>query len=224
MIKINLLESITDRPTGAAMVEARVASPRIQTLLLALTVLGLLVLGVGYDFVSSKSNHETARLELEKQKAINLQMLAVNKEQSELEKKAQEIQSRIDAIKKLRESQQGPSAVLREIKTRFDGVPGLYLRSVEQKDGELTIKGISPNESSVTRFGQSLEFSSGMFTNLNIETQRETVQAVTAPGVAADTTVALPEVIAFTVKCSYGAKSQAQNAAPSASNQVALKK
>lgn len=224
MIKINLLESITDRPTGAAMVEARVANPRIQTLLLALTVLGLLVLGVGYDFVSSKSNHETARLELEKQKAINLQMLAVNKEQSELEKKAQEIQSRIDAIKKLRESQQGPSAVLREIKTRFDGVPGLYLRSVEQKDGELTIKGISPNESSVTRFGQSLEFSSGMFTNLNIETQRETVQEVSGPGVAADANLALPEVIAFTVKCSYGAKSQAQNAVPSASNQVAMKK
>ena len=73
-------------------------------------------------------------------------MLAVNKEQSELEKKAKDIQGRIDAIKKLRESQQGPSAVLREIKARFDSVPGLYLKSLEQKDGELTIKGISPNE------------------------------------------------------------------------------
>src|SRR4029078_4122702 len=125
-------------------------------------VLGLLVLGAGYDFVSSRSNHESARLELEKQRTINLQMLSSNKEHAELEKKAQEIQSRIDAIKNLRESQQGPSAVLREIKTRFDGVPGLYLKSVEQKDVELTIKGLSPNESSVTRFGQSLEFSSGL--------------------------------------------------------------
>jgi Tfp pilus assembly protein PilN len=224
MIKINLLESITDRPTGAAMVEARVASPRIQTILLALTVLGLLVLGVGYDYVSSKSNHESARLELEKQKAINLQMLAVNKEQTELDKKAQEIQSRIDAIKKLRESQQGPSAVLREIKARFDGVPGLYLKSVEQKDGELTIKGLSPNESSVTRFGQSLEFSSGLFTNLNIETQREALQTGGAVTGAPDASMAPVEVIAFTVKCSYGAKTQTQSAAPSASNQVALKK
>jgi Tfp pilus assembly protein PilN len=224
MIKINLLESITDRPTGAAMVEARVATPRMQTLLLAITVFGLLVLGAGYDYVSSKSNHETARVELEKQRAINLQMLAVNKEQSELEKKAQEIQSRIDAIKKLRESQQGPSAVLREIKARFDSVPGLYLKSVEQKDGELTIKGLSPNESSVTRFGQSLEFSSGMFTNLNIETQREAVETAGTTGVPAGTTVTLPEVIAFTVKCSYGSKPQAQNAVPSASNQVAMKK
>ena len=224
MIKINLLESITDRPTGAAMVEARVSSPRIQTLLLALTVLGVLILGVGYDYVSSKSNHESARVELEKQKAINLQMLAVNKEQAELEKKAQEIQSRIDAIKSLRESQQGPSAVLREIKARFDGVPGLYLKSLEQKDGELTIKGLSPNESSVTHFGQSLEFSSGLFTNLNIETQREAVQSSGAVAVTPDASVAPVEVVAFTVKCSYGAKSQAQAAAPAAPNQVALKK
>jgi Tfp pilus assembly protein PilN len=222
MIKINLLESITDRPTGAAMVEARVSTPRMQTLLLALTVLGLLVLGVGYDYVSSKSDHESARVELEKQKAINLQMLAVNKEQAELEKKAQEIQSRIDAIKKLRESQQGPSAVLREIKARFDGVPGLYFKSVEQKDGELTIKGLSPNESSVTRFGQSLEFSSGLFSNLNIETQREAVQPNGAATAGPDGTVAPVEVIAFTVKCSYGAKAQAQSTVPS--NQVAMKK
>jgi Tfp pilus assembly protein PilN len=196
----------------------------MQTLLLAATVSGLLVLGVGYDYVSSKSNHETARVELEKQRAINLQMLAVNKEQVELEKKAQEIQSRIDAIKNLRESQQGPSAVLREIKARFDGVPGLYLKSLEQKDGELTIKGLSPNESAVTRFGQSLEFSSGLFTNLNIETSRETAQATATAGTAsADAAVVLPEVVAFTVKCNYGKKPQAQAGAP-ASNQVALKK
>lgn len=231
MIKINLLESITDRPTGAAMVEARVATPLVQTLLLALTVFGLLVVGIGYDYVSSKSAHAVAQHELDIQRRINQQMLAVNKEQADLEKKAQEIQGRIDAIKRLRESQQGPSAVLREIKARFDSVPGLYLKSLEQKDGELTIKGISPNESAVTRFGQSLEFSSGMFTNLNIETQRETVQAQVSDkekGAPAPTdsvvSIQQPEVVSFTVKCSYGTKAQAQTAANPAPNQVALKK
>jgi Tfp pilus assembly protein PilN len=226
MIKINLLESITDRPTGAAMVEAKVTSPRVQTLLLAITVFGLLVVGAGYDFVSSKSAHSTAQNELENQKRINQQMLAVNKEQADLEKKAQDIQGRIDAIKKLRESQQGPSAVLREINARFNGVPGLYLKSVEQKDGELTIKGLSPNESSVTRFGQSLEFSSGLFTNLNIETQRETVNnPLSEKGTASQKDItALPtEVIAFTVKCNYGQKPQAQSAGNAAANQVAKK-
>ncbi|HVQ37412.1 MAG TPA: PilN domain-containing protein [Pyrinomonadaceae bacterium] len=222
MIKINLLESVTDRPTGAAMVEARVTSPRVQTLLLALTVFGLLVLGAGYDYVSSKAEQTAAQHEVENQRRINQQMLAVNKEQADLEKKAQDIQGRIDAIKKLRESQQGPSAVLREIKARFDSVPGLYLKSLAQKDGELTIKGVSPNESSVTRFGQSLEFSSGLFTNFNIETQREMVQDKGASSPAEPS--APVEVVSFTLRCSYGAKAQAQPAATSPATQVAMKK
>ena len=220
MIKINLLESVTDRPTGAAMVEARVTSPLVQTILLALTVFSLMAIGAGYDYVSSRSEQAAAQHEVENQRSINQQMLAVNKEQAELEKKAQDIQGRIDAIKKLRESQQGPSVVLREIKMRFDSVPGLYLKSLEQKDGELTIKGVSPNESAVTRFGQSLEFSSGLFTNFNIETQRELVQG--APS-ALDPAAPPLEVVSFTLKCNYGAKAQAKPAANSA-NQVAMKK
>jgi Tfp pilus assembly protein PilN len=225
MIKINLLESITDRPTGAALVEAKVTSPRTQTLLMALTIFGLLILGAGYDYVNAKSNRETAQREVENQRRINLQMLAVNKEQADLEKKAQDVQGRIDAIKNLRASQQGPSAVLRDIKARFDSVPGLYLKSLEQKDGELTIKGISPNEYSVTRFGQSLEFSSGLFTNLNIETQREVIGGKDAGDKGAapvDPAVPQVEVIAFTVKCAY-AKPQPQTATNATSTQVVKK-
>ncbi len=52
MIKVNLLESVTDRPTGVAFVEDKVSSTRTQTFLLALTVVALLVLGIGYDYVS----------------------------------------------------------------------------------------------------------------------------------------------------------------------------
>src|SRR6266446_6069093 len=180
MIKINLLESVTDRPAGVAFVEDKVSSTRTQTFLLALTVMALLVLGMGYVYVSANAQHETATRELEKQKRMNEQMNAVNLEQADLEKKIADINFRVDAIQKLRSSQQGPSAVLAEIKARFDSVPGLYLKSVEQKDAELIIKGESPNEASVTRFGQSMEFSSGLFTNLNIETQREIAQSYKA--------------------------------------------
>jgi Tfp pilus assembly protein PilN len=156
-------------------------------------------------------------------------MLAVNQEQAELEQKSKDIQGRIDAIKKLRESQQGPGAVLRDIKTRFDSIPGLYLQSIEQQNGELTIKGESPNEYSVTRFGQSLEFSAGLFTNLNIETQRQAGKT-SAPSVSGDVPVATPEVVAFTVKCNYAAPktseqgASAQAPAKGATSQVALKK
>ncbi|MEP6636315.1 MAG: hypothetical protein ABJB97_06280, partial [Acidobacteriota bacterium] len=79
------------------------SSPLVQTLLMALTVFSLLVLGAGYDYVSSKSAHEVAQHELENQRRINQQMMAVNQEQADLERKAQDIQSRIDAIKRLRD-------------------------------------------------------------------------------------------------------------------------
>jgi Tfp pilus assembly protein PilN len=231
MIKINLLESVTDRPQGVALVEDKVASPRIQTLLLALTVFGLVVLAMGYDYVSSNMARTAAQKELDNQKRINQQMLAIQKEQMELEKKSKEVQARIDAIKKLRESQQGPSAVLQEIKVRFDAVPGLYLTSIENKDGEITIKGESPNEYSVTKFGQSLEFSNGLFSNLNIETQREAAKmsaqaaGATAPA-ANDANTYKPEVVVFTVKANFGnSKTQSQSSStPNPASQVAMKK
>ena len=226
MIKINLLESVTERPTGIAMVEDRVANPRMQTLLLALTVFGLMGVAMLYDYSSTRSANAAAKLELENQRRINQRMLAVNKEQADLEKKSQDIQGRIDAIKKLRESQQGPGAVLQEIKTRFDAIPALYFKSVEQRDAEITIKGESPNEYSVTKFGQSLEFSSGLFTNLNIETQREVAQASGSSSSASnDPDAPKPEVVSFTVKCTYSpGKPKAPTAANPPANQVAMKK
>lgn len=235
MIKVNLLESVTDRPQGVAAVEDKVASPRMQTLLLALTVFGLTFVAMGYDYVSSNMAHTAAQKELDNQKRINQQMLAIQKEQMELEKKSKEVQARIDAIKKLRESQQGPSAVLQEIKARFDAVPGLYLTSIENKDGEITIKGESPNEYSVTKFGQSLEFSNGLFSNLNIETQREASKSVaqtvetlnrapgTLPNNTTDANPVKPEVIAFTVKAKFDQKKESQSAS-APTQQVAMKK
>ena len=230
MIKINLLESVTDRPQGVAAVEEKVASPRIQTLLLALTVFGLLALSIGYEYVSTNMAHTAAQKELETQKRLQAQMLAYQKEQQELEKKTQEIQSRIDAIKKLRESQQGPSAVLQEIKARFDSVPGLYLTSIENKDGEVTIKGESPNEYAVTKFGQSLEFSNGLFSNLNIETAREVTKQTSTTSTSKDKTAAndpnaiKPEVIVFTVKANFGSSPKKDSQpVPAPANQVAKK-
>ena len=80
MIKINLLESVTDRPAGVAFVEDRVSSTRTQTFLLALTVGALLVLGMGFDYVSANAAHDTATRELEKERRINEQMNAVKRE------------------------------------------------------------------------------------------------------------------------------------------------
>lgn len=230
MIKINLLESVTDRPQGVALVEDKVASPRMQTLFLALTVFGLTFLAMGYDYVSSNTAKAAAEKELAHERRVNEDMLATQKEQMELEKKSNEVQARIEAIKKLRESQQGPNAVLQEIKSRFDAVPGLYLTSIENKDGEITIKGESPNEYSVTKFGQSLEFSNGLFSNLNIETQREeakqptqTSGATSSSTLPSDANVIKPEVVVFTVRANFGAPKPQTQTVPAPANQVAKK-
>jgi Tfp pilus assembly protein PilN len=227
MIKVNLLTSITDRSTSVTFVEDKVSSTRTQTLLLGLIVMSLLVLGIGYDYVSANGQHEAATKELDRQRRINDQMNAVKKEQADLEKKMADINFRIEAIQKLRASQQGPGAVLKEITERFNSIPGLYLKSVEQKDTELVIKGESPNEAAVTRFGQSLEFSSGLFGNLNIETTREAALSSSKDGGGAAKTALVdgvpgPEVVSFTIKCSYTRNVLEQNASPKPpANQVA---
>ena len=232
MIKINLLESVTDRPQGVAAVEEKVASRAVQTLLLALTVFGLTIAAMGYDYVSSNMARAAAQKELDNEKRLNQQMLAIQKEQMELEKKSKEVQARIDAIKKLRESQQGPSAVLQEIKARFDAVPGLYLTGIDNKDGEITIKGESPNEYSVTKFGQSLEFSGGLFSNLNIETARQVVKTPESKAAipadakwSTDLNGVTPEVVVFTVKANFGSSSKKESQpVPAPTQQVAMKK
>jgi Tfp pilus assembly protein PilN len=211
MIKVNLLDSVTDRAKGVAAVEEKVANPRNQTVLLALVVFGLLTVGMLYDYYGSSSARDAQQAEKTEQERIKAQMVAVNQERVELEKKTTDIQARIDAIQRLRTSQQGPGTVLREIKQRFDSVPGLYLKSVEQKGAEIVIKGESPNEVSVTNFGKSLEFSSGLFTNFSIETQRQEAKIENAsnapsnpPNVATnDKDAPKPEVVVFTIKCTY---------------------
>lgn len=231
MIKVNLLDSVTDRARGVAVVEQKVTNPAMQTLMMGVVVLVLLMAGMGYDYMSAGAAKTRAQKDLEEQQRIAAQMAAINKEQAELEKKTKDIQVRIDAIQKLRASQQGPGNVLREIKDRVDSIQGLYLESVEQVGNELVIKGDSPNEASVTRFGQSLEFSQGQFSNLNISTERKQVQisAKDTNGAQIDQNAPKPEVVSFTIKCNYTQSANGQPAAPSTppasapSNQVAQK-
>jgi Tfp pilus assembly protein PilN len=192
-------------------------------------VFGLMFLAMGYDYVSSNTAKAAAEKELAHERRVNQDMLATQKEQMELEKKSKEVEARIEAIKKLRESQQGPNAVLQEIKSRFDAVPGLYLTSIENKGGEITIKGESPNEYSVTKFGQSLEFSNNLFSNLNIEiTREEAKQAAQTSGTTSaapvDSNAVKPEVIVFTVKANFGAPKPQSQSVPPPTTQVAMKK
>lgn len=206
MIKVNLLESVTDRTRTAEVVEERVANPRARSWMLMVSVAALMVLGMGFDYISANMAHSRAQAELERQQQIAAQMAAINKEQAELEKKIKDTQVRIDAIKKLRASQQGPVALLSSLNERLPALAEFRLETVEQRGGDLVVEGHSPNEAAVSNFGRSLEFSSGLFTNVSIETEKKEMEVSAADYDAKDGVPDLsvkPETMKFRIRCRY---------------------
>jgi Tfp pilus assembly protein PilN len=206
MIKVNLLDSVTDRTRGATVVEKKVSDPRTRFWILGACVFALMALGMAFDSVSANADNARVKAELEVQEQKAAQMAAINKEQAELEKKMKNIETRIEAIKKLRATQQGPVSLLSAINERLPTSPDFRLETIEQKNGELTIEGHSPNEAAVTQFGRSLEFSSGAFSNVNLETERKEltidVKDYDKSLGQIDTTLK-PETVRFKIKCRY---------------------
>jgi Tfp pilus assembly protein PilN len=205
MIKINLLNSVTERQGGTVVaVDRKISSPASRFALMSVAVLVLTVAFIGWDVISAQMAKADADQELARQKTIEAELAVVIAEQKELEGKIAGIDARIEAIKRLRASQAGPSAVLDAVRERISMVPGLYLESIEQKDGGLVISGTSPDETQVTQFGRSLEFSNGLFSDLSIETTRTEItneNAVMKPGDTSER----PKVnlVNFKVKTSY---------------------
>lgn len=202
MIKINLLNSVTERQGSTVMaVDRKVGSAGSRLLLLTLTVGFLLAAVIGWEVISTQMALADAERRLEEQKQIEKELEVVIKEQKELEEKIAAIDKRIAAIKKLRDEQKGPSAVLEAMRERIAMVPGIYLKSIEQKGEVVEIVGNSPDESQVTQFGRSLEFSNGLFSNLNIETKREEVQNQMAAVQAKETPKV--NIVSFVIKAAY---------------------
>jgi Tfp pilus assembly protein PilN len=214
MIKINLLNSVTERQGGAVVaVDRTMSSAGVRLLAMTLVVGFLLAAVIGWDIISSRMAKAEAERQLAEQQAIAKELESVMNEQKDLETKIASIDARIGAIKKLREEQRGPSAVLEALRERIAMVPGLYLESVEQKGDQLELKGSSQDESQVTQFGRSLEFSNGLFANLNIETKRDDVvnNQVVQTSLKANPDAGKVSVVKFTIKCGY-APSKAGNA------------
>ena len=182
MIRVNLLQSVTERHSGAvASVERKVGSPTTRLLLMGLAV-GLLLAGViSWDVISTQMAKVDAEKRLEEQKKIATELEAVMKEQKELETKIHAIDARINAIKDLRSKQAGPSAVLKELQERISATPGLYLESLSQKGDVIEIKGTSNEETSPQLFAKDLEFSGGLFSNLTIQVSRTEIAIDTPP-------------------------------------------
>ena len=223
MIKVNLLESVTDRSGSVAAVEARVASPRGQGLLVMLVVVGLLLAGATFDYLSATAAKSSAQNDLSHEQEVAARMQAIKKEMAELEKRTQEVQTRIDAIKKLRSAQQGPVAVLSSINERLPKMADFKLATIELKGDQLSVTGDSPDEASVTQFARSMEFSNGLFSDVSIEINRAKLD-VPKDAVSPLAKDPNPTTVGFTVKCKYaqpGSNSNQQQGAKPSANQIA---
>src|SRR4051794_41986040 len=111
MIKINLINSVTERQTGTvAAVDRKISSGGSRFLLLSIVVAVLLATVIGWDVISTQMAKTEAERQLDEQKKIAAELETVMAEQKELEARLDNINARIDAIKKLRASQAGPSA------------------------------------------------------------------------------------------------------------------
>lgn len=202
MIRVNLLNSVTERQGGAVnSVERKAASPVSRLMLMSIAVGVVLAALIGWDIISTNRNKANAEEALAEQKKIAAELEAVMQEQKQLEENIANIDARIEAIKKLRASQAGPSAVLDAVRERIAMTPGLYLESIEQTGDQLTVKGNSPDEAAVTQFGRSLEFSAGLFSNLSIETQRKEIGATNASSTNPEAPKV--EIVNFIIRCSY---------------------
>jgi Tfp pilus assembly protein PilN len=176
MIKINLLNSVTERQSGTVVaVDRKISSAGSRFALTSVVIAVLLAAVVGWDIISSQMAKTEAERQLAEQKTIAAELEVVMNEQKELEGKIAGIDARIEAIKKLRASQAGPQAVLDSMRERIAMFPGLYLDSIEQGKDGILVAGSSPDEAQVTQFGRSLEFSNGLFSNLSIETTRNEI-------------------------------------------------
>ncbi|GAC1406377.1 MAG: hypothetical protein NVSMB56_20240 [Pyrinomonadaceae bacterium] len=206
MIKINLLDSVTERGDGnVAAVEARVSSPNSKLMIVGFGVAGVLVLAMLFGYLSGVNSRRKAQEDLVREQETARKMAETLKEINDLEKKTKDIENRIASIKKLRASQQGPVAVLSAVNERIPNVGEFFLETIDQKAGGLTITGNSPSESAVTQFGRSLEFSSGLFTNVSIETQRKDFVGAskTAEAPAPGKQLNKAETVSFKITCRY---------------------
>jgi len=227
MIRVNLLQSVTERHNGTvAAVERKAGNPMTRLLLMSLAV-GILLAGfVTWDIVSTQWSKADAEERLKEQKRIATELEAVMKEQKELDTKIQAIDARINAIKDLRSKQAGPSAVLKELQDRIVATPGLYLESISQTGDVIEIKGTSDEETAPQRFSKDLEFSSGLFSNLTIQVARvevtkdgntvQTISSTTPQTGVAD----MPKISTFnfTISCAYTPSKAGQPDAMTASN------
>ncbi|MEW6731998.1 MAG: PilN domain-containing protein [Acidobacteriota bacterium] len=194
MPKINLLQQAASAE-GVGKAKS-ISSQTGQLLVLAVVVL---VLAVGVSFLDwrfATNENEKIKNELADEQKVAQELTKLKEQADELQKKITLVDSRIKVIKQLRAEQRGPVAVLSRINERIP--VGVNLDSITQRGNLMTIVGNTNTESLMTGFFKDMEFSGGLFTGL--DPQSELVQGNNQE-----------QLYKFTIRCNYNPPVATQN-------------
>ncbi len=187
MPKINLLQQATSESTSS-----KASSISAQTGQLIVMV-GVVVLGVVswlvYSWYVTDLENKKVKEDLANEQKVAAELAKLKEDADKLQKQITLVENRVKVIKQLRAEQRGPVAVLSNIN---ELIPiGMKLDSVTQRGSAMTIVGNTSTEALITSFAKDLEFSRGLFTSIEIQTEQQPGTATTEP------------ITKFTIRCVY---------------------
>ena len=163
MIRVNLLgdQTAVINPTFAALTISR------HGVILALILLS----AAGAMAVWSRSIHRQITAATEKRatlRAKEAHLHEVEKEIEDYQRTRQRLQTRIDAIEQLRESQTGPVLLLNTILESIPQTGNLWLISLTQESGDTKIVGFAQHAGAIPDLMSNL-IASGIFDTVDLE-------------------------------------------------------
>lgn len=203
MPKINLLQQSTAEASGGK--SKPISSQTTQQIVMLVVVLLGLAIAIFIDWSLVTRENQRVQDELAQETKIAQELAAMKKQGEELQKKIELVENRIKVIKQLRAEQRGPVAVLSRINERIP--VGIKLDSITQRGNLMTIVGNTTTEGLITTFAKDLEFSDGLFTGFDVQTQ---LRPSTGPN--------QEQSWSFTIRCNYNPPVATPSATQTASN------
>jgi type IV pilus assembly protein PilN len=180
MIHVNLLEGTAEQ--RVSIQKTRVAARRGQQLFMLIAALAIFTIVIGVDHLWTNNAYAEAKTELEREEEEAKKLEADIQRKNQLEAELKEVEERIKIIKQLRAEQKGPVAMMSAINERMPGGQADFkLHSIVQKGTRLQIIGSSLSQQVIADFSRQLEFSNGLFTNLQLSVEGKEVKIDDVP-------------------------------------------
>lgn len=187
MPKINLLQQATSESTSSksSSMNAQTGQLIVMVVVVVLGVIAWIV----YVWYTTDLENKRVKEDLANEQKVAAELAKLKEDADKLQKQITLVENRVKVIKQLRAEQRGPVAVLSSINQLLP--IGIKLDTITQRGSAMTISGNTGAEALISSFAKDLEFSRGLFTGVDVQTEQ---QAATATAEA---------LTKFTIRCVY---------------------